>query len=161
MDCDRSSIASAFGPGGRASRFAYQPTCALGYLTKGAKLADLARATGIDPAGLEAAVERFNRHAREGCDPDFGRGSNAYDLWAGDPSHGPCPCLGPLETPPFYAMRVFAGSVGTFAGLVTNRRAQVLDVAMSRSRAFMLSAMISRASLEATTSPAAARSGPR
>jgi succinate dehydrogenase/fumarate reductase flavoprotein subunit len=98
-----------------------------GILLKGNTLRELALRAGIDPVGLEDSVARFNRHARDGIDPDFGRGGNAYDLWAGDPRHWPCPCLGPLEHKPFYAIRVFAGSVGTFAGLVTNGRAQVLD----------------------------------
>ena len=98
-----------------------------GYLLRGRTLRELAQAAGIDRAALEETVARFNRHAREGSDPDFGRGSNVYDLWAGDPAHRPCPCLGPLETGPFYALRVFAGCVGTFAGLVTDAAARVLD----------------------------------
>ncbi len=97
-----------------------------GNLLKGSTLRELADKAGIDGDELERTVERFNRNARQGVDPDFGRGSNAYDIWAGDPTHKPCPCLGPLEQGPYYAIRVFAGSVGTFAGLVTNGSAQVL-----------------------------------
>ena len=35
--------------------------------------------------------------------------------------------MGPLERGPFYAVKVVAGSLGTFAGLKTNTHAQVLD----------------------------------
>jgi predicted oxidoreductase len=35
--------------------------------------------------------------------------------------------MGPLDHAPFYAVRVVAGSLGTFAGLKVNTSAQVLD----------------------------------
>jgi predicted oxidoreductase len=60
-------------------------------------------------------------------DPEFGRGSNAFDRAGGDPEHGPNPCVGPLKHAPFYAIRVYAGCVGTFCGLQTNGNAVVLD----------------------------------
>ena len=104
-----------------------RPHVVRGYLKRGATLSQLADETGIDGQALQNTVARFNAHARSGHDPDFGRGNNDYDLWAGDPAHAPCPCLGPLEIGPFYALRVFAGAVGTFAGLKTNASAQVLD----------------------------------
>lgn len=36
--------------------------------------------------------------------------------------------MAPLERGPFYAVKVVAGSLGTFAGLRVNAQAQVLDV---------------------------------
>ena len=39
---------------------------------------------------------------------------------------GPNPALGPLEKGPFYAVRIVAGSLGTFAGLRTDGAARVL-----------------------------------
>lgn len=99
-----------------------------GYLRRGATLAALAAQCGIDPAALAATVERFNRHARAGDDPDFGRGSTPYNRKMGDPLHrGPNPCVAPIEHAPFYAVKVLPGSFGTFAGLKTNADAQVLD----------------------------------
>ena len=98
-----------------------------GYLKKGRTLAELARACGIDPAGLTATVEEFNRHARRGEDPDFGRGATPFNRYGGDPSVGPNPSLAPLEKGPFYAVRIVPGSFGTFAGLATDARARVLD----------------------------------
>ena len=100
-----------------------------GYLKKGRTLAELARACGIDPAGLEATVAEFNRHARRGEDPAFGRGSTPFNRYGGDPSNGPNPSLRPLSTGPFYAVRIVPGSFGTFAGLATDARARVLDAA--------------------------------
>jgi succinate dehydrogenase/fumarate reductase flavoprotein subunit len=98
-----------------------------GYLVRGRTLADLARQIGADPAGLEATVAEFNRHAARGEDPEFGKGSTSYNRSLGDPDHKPNPCVAPLLTAPFYAVRLYVGDLGTFAGLRTNGNAQVLD----------------------------------
>ncbi len=98
-----------------------------GYLVKGRTLAELARRCGIDPAGLEQTVRKFNAHARVGDDPVFGRGTTAFNRGSGDPEHGPNPSLAPMEKPPFYAIKVLPGSFGTFAGLRTDPHARVLD----------------------------------
>ena len=98
-----------------------------GYLKTGDSLEALAAAFGIDPVGLRETVDNFNRHARLGHDPEFGRGSTAYNRKQGDALHQPNPCVAPIEQGPFYAVKVEAGSFGTFAGLRTNQHAQVLD----------------------------------
>lgn len=98
-----------------------------GYLNRGETLAALAERCGIDAAGLEAAVARFNRAAARGEDPDFGRGRTPYMRLQGDPDHGPNPCVAPIAAAPFYAVKVVPGSFGTFAGLRTDAKARVLD----------------------------------
>lgn len=98
-----------------------------GYIRSGRTIADLARACGIDAAGLEATVSEYNRHARNGEDPAFGRGSTPYNRLQGDPKHGPNPCVAPLDRGPFFAVKVVPGSFGTFAGLRTDGAARVLD----------------------------------
>ncbi len=60
---------------------------------------------GIDAAGLAETVERFNENARNGIDPDYGRGESAYNRALGDPNHKVHPCLGPIDEPPYYAVR--------------------------------------------------------
>lgn len=108
--------------------FPLRPHLRSGYLKRGHTLSELARACGIDPAGLEATVAEYNRHARQGQDPQFGRGSVPYQRVQGDPKHGgPNPCVAPIGHGPFYAVRVVPGSLGTFAGLVTDADARVLD----------------------------------
>jgi succinate dehydrogenase/fumarate reductase flavoprotein subunit len=97
-----------------------------GYLTRGKSLTDLAKRAGIDTA-LERTVEQFNGFAREGRDPQFGKGSKAYNRYQGDALHEPNPCIAPLEKPPFYAIRLVIGDLGTYAGLVTDRYCRVLD----------------------------------
>lgn len=93
-------------------------------------LAELGRRLGIDSAQLERTVERFNKHAREGHDPDFRRGESANDLWWGDPAHrgDKRATLGPLGKGPYYAVEVNSGALGTKGGPQTNVDAQVLDV---------------------------------
>ncbi|MGQ0651755.1 MAG: FAD-dependent oxidoreductase [Betaproteobacteria bacterium] len=100
---------------------------ASGYLKRGATVAALAGACGVDPAALEETVQQYNEHARTGSDPAFGKGSTAYNRFYGDPDIRPNPCVAPLETPPFYAVQVHVGDLGTYAGIATNGHAQVLD----------------------------------
>ena len=110
----------------RPAPIPYQEHIRSGYLKRGDTVRELAVAAGIDPEGLEASVSRYNQFAVEGHDPDFHRGTNAFDIANGDPEHKPNPCIGPLDKAPYYAVRVFAGCVGTFAGLKTDERARVL-----------------------------------
>ena len=98
-----------------------------GYLIRGRTVEELAGRCGIDPVGLAITVAEFNRHARRGEDPEFGRGSTPFNRGSGDPDHGPNPSLAPIESPPFYAIKVLPGSFGTFAGLRTDLQSRVLD----------------------------------
>ena len=98
-----------------------------GYLLKADSFAQLARLAGIDPAQFEAAMSEYNRHAREGRDPAFAKGSTAYNRFYGDPDIQPNVCVAPLAEPPYYAVKVVVGDLGTYAGIRTNRHAQVLD----------------------------------
>jgi succinate dehydrogenase/fumarate reductase flavoprotein subunit len=96
-------------------------------LAVGETLRELADAIGVDPDGLEETVQEFNEHAREGDDPEFGRGETEYDNFVGDPDTDH-PNLGPLEEPPFYAVEIYSGIIGTKGGLVTRPDGAVLDV---------------------------------
>jgi succinate dehydrogenase/fumarate reductase flavoprotein subunit len=98
-----------------------------GYLKTGKTLEELAQACGIDPVGLRTTVSDYNRHARNGQDPQFGRGSTPYNRKQGDAQQQPNPCVAPIEQGPFYAVKVEPGCFGTFAGLKVNQHAQVLD----------------------------------
>ncbi len=98
-----------------------------GMLKQAWTLDDLARTCGIDPAGLSETVERFNRNAAEGIDPDYGRGESAYNRALGDPNRSVHPCLGPIDEPPYYGVQVVPGDIGTCGGVVTDEHAQVLD----------------------------------
>jgi 3-oxosteroid 1-dehydrogenase len=89
-------------------------------------LEELATKVGIDPRGLASTVERFNRFAVEGRDPDFHRGESVYDHFYGDPDHTPNPNLGTIGKAPFYAMQVHAGAIGTKGGARVSVDAQVL-----------------------------------
>lgn len=97
-----------------------------GYLIKADSLQELADKCGIDVHGLMATVERFNGFCAQGEDPDFGRGSRAFDRCHGDPTVQPNPNLGSIEKAPFYAVRMYPGDVGTAGGLVTDEYARVL-----------------------------------
>ncbi|MBO0903509.1 FAD-dependent oxidoreductase [Jiella sonneratiae] len=98
-----------------------------GYLTEAASLGELAGKIGVAAERLQATVARFNGFARTGVDADFGRGTGAYERGNGDPAHGPNPCLGPIETAPFYALALWPTPLGTSRGLLADRDARVLD----------------------------------
>jgi succinate dehydrogenase/fumarate reductase flavoprotein subunit len=98
-----------------------------GYLIEAPTIAELAKRCGIDPAGLAATVEAFNRNAARGEDPEFHRGTTPYQRAQGDPDHRPNPCLAPIAKAPFYAVKIVPGSLGTFAGIETDAKARVLD----------------------------------
>lgn len=98
-----------------------------GRLKRAATLAELAELCGIDADGLAETVDHFNEHARNGVDPDYGRGESAYNRSLGDPHRKVHPCLGPIDEAPFYACEVLPGDIGTCGGLVTDEHARVLD----------------------------------
>ncbi len=68
----------------------------------------------------------MNQFAAAGEDKDFGKGGNSFDRYYGDVNVKPNPCLGPIVKPPFYAMRIDAGDIGTKGGLLTDEFARVL-----------------------------------
>lgn len=98
-----------------------------GFLHKAATLDELAKVIGLDANKLKQTIERFNANAVKGEDPDFGRGRSASDRYYGDPRVKPNPCLGPIVSAPFYAIRVYPGDLGTKGGLIVDAGSRVLN----------------------------------
>ncbi|MGS7253626.1 FAD-dependent oxidoreductase [Pseudomonas anuradhapurensis] len=98
-----------------------------GYLHRAPTAQALAQAIGADPQVFMQTLEQFNADARNGIDRAFGKGGNSYNRYMGDPQHTPNPCLAPLASPPFYAIRLHTGDLGSACGLVTNAQANVLN----------------------------------
>ncbi|KMV20813.1 3-ketosteroid-delta-1-dehydrogenase [Mycobacterium heckeshornense] len=98
-----------------------------GAVQRGDTIDDLARQMEVPADGLAHTIERFNRFAAKGLDPDFGRGQSAYNDCLGDPGYRPNASIGPLDRAPYYAVKVYPADVGTCGGVVTNEHAQVLD----------------------------------
>jgi 3-oxosteroid 1-dehydrogenase len=99
---------------------------AAGTVFQAPSLAELAAAIDVDAEALGKTVARFNDFARSGVDEDFRRGDSAYDRYYGDPRRKPNPNLAALVKPPFYAVKIMPGDLGTKGGLVTDARARVL-----------------------------------
>ena len=93
---------------------------------KGDTLDSLAAQIDVDAKGLRETVARMNEYAASGDDKEFGKGSNNFDRYYGDVNVKPNPCLAPIAKPPFYAMRIDAGDIGTKGGLLTDEYARVL-----------------------------------
>ena len=100
---------------------------ASGYLISGKDFNDLAAKIEVENSEFERTLNNYNKHAKSGSDPDFGKGSTAYNRFYGDPEIQPNPCVAPIVSPPFYAVKVVVGDLGTYAGIMTNGNAQVLD----------------------------------
>ena len=80
-----------------------------GLMRSASSLAELARIIGVDAAGLEATVERYNRFAAAGTDEDFGR-----------------PTMHALSGPRFHAVATVPAIGGTTGGIRTGTSAEVL-----------------------------------
>ena len=96
------------------------------FFEKSESLDGLARKIGVDADGLIETVRGFNEFARTGKDLDFGRGDSLQDRYYTSRADGPNPSLGPIEKPPFYAVRIYPGDLGTKGGFRTDARSRVL-----------------------------------
>jgi succinate dehydrogenase/fumarate reductase flavoprotein subunit len=90
------------------------------------ELASLAAQIGVEPATFTATMNRFNDLADAGVDSDFQRGASAYDRYYGDPTVAPNPNLRPLNSGPFYAVKVVLSDLGTCGGVRADARGRVL-----------------------------------
>ena len=85
------------------------------WISQAPTIRELAEQIGIDAGALEATVERWNGHVAAGEDPDFSRGTTYYEaLGLGDPD--PSKFMGAIEQPPFYAVPLVNGALGTNGG---------------------------------------------
>ena len=81
-----------------------------GYTVTGSTYAELAQAMGVDADAFTATMEQWNACVAAGEDTEFGRTSFAN----------------PLDTAPYYAIKVTAGIHHTMGGLTINSDTQVL-----------------------------------
>ncbi|MGF6934919.1 succinate dehydrogenase/fumarate reductase flavoprotein subunit [Paraburkholderia sp. UCT70] len=102
------------------------PLLRKGYLIKGETIGELARNCGIVPDALEMTVHAYNLDAERGEDPSFHRGRTSFNRYLADPDNKPNPCVAPIATGPFYAVKVVMGDLGTFDGLGTSVTGEVL-----------------------------------
>lgn len=98
-----------------------------GMMVRADSLEELAKALNINAENLLETTKRFNQFAASGKDLDFHRGDSAYDRVYSDPRVKPNPNLAPVERPPFYAVHVWPGDLGTKGGLLTDECARVLN----------------------------------
>jgi len=100
------------------------------WFNESADLAELGAKTGINPDGLARTLHLWNDNVAHEVDPDFGRGSSAYDGYWGDDKATTTAgkTLGPIDTAPYYAVPISIGSMGTKGGPRTDRDARVLHV---------------------------------
>jgi succinate dehydrogenase/fumarate reductase flavoprotein subunit len=108
-----------------------EPDCvAPDWYNRSADLVELGEKTGIDPEGLARTLAAWNHNVEAEVDPEFGRGSSAYDGYWGDTSAATpeLQTLGPVDTAPYYAVPVTVGAMGTKGGPRTDADGRVLHV---------------------------------
>ncbi len=98
------------------------------WIDRADSLKDLAQKVGIDPEGLSKTVGKWNQYVADVKDPDFHRGDSVYDYLWGDAENKPNATMGAIEKPPFYAVPIYCGTLGTKGGPKTNVNAQVMSV---------------------------------
>lgn len=98
------------------------------YVFRGDTIEELCRKTHLPVEQVGQTVARMNEYAKTGVDPEFGRGMNPYDQMFGDPTSKPNPNIGPIDKPPFYAVPINNGDLGTKGGLRCDAWARVLDM---------------------------------
>ncbi|MEM6683978.1 MAG: FAD-dependent oxidoreductase [Pseudomonadota bacterium] len=99
------------------------------WLTSAETPQELAAKIGVDGAGLAATLAEFNGFAASGTDEAFGRGAGDYDRFYGDRSRpGSAATLGALDKPPYYAVEIKIGALGTNGGAKTDPGARVCAV---------------------------------
>ena len=74
-----------------------------------------------------ATAAKVRAYSVSGVDEDFNKGGSVSDRYYSDHRIGPNPCLAALSKPPFYAINVWPGDLGTKGGLLTNEYSQVLS----------------------------------
>jgi 3-oxosteroid 1-dehydrogenase len=97
------------------------------YIFRAASIEALAAKIHVPADVLRKTVDKMNDYAKNGVDPEFGRGSTIYDQMFGDANVKPNPCIGPIATPPYYAVAINCGDLGTKGGLKADAQARVLD----------------------------------
>lgn len=97
-----------------------------GELIEAPGIAELAVKIGVAPSSLAATVADYNASAKDGRDPEFGRGSTIYQRHLGDAAHKPNPCVAPILRAPFFALRIYPADLGTAIGMKVDAQARVL-----------------------------------
>jgi 3-oxosteroid 1-dehydrogenase len=98
-----------------------------GYLKKAGSIEELAGLIKVDPATLQATVDRWNGMVDKGRDEDFHRGDRDYDKFLGDPfKQGTYTTIGRIDRAPYYAVEVVPGDVSTYGGIITDASSRVL-----------------------------------
>jgi len=99
-----------------------------GYLKQASTVEDLAKLINVPTDSFAETLRAFNAAARQGRDPQYGRGSDMYQRYLGDVEHQPNPCVGTLARAPFCAVAVHPADLGMAAGILTDEHARVLGL---------------------------------
>ena len=97
------------------------------YVVRSPSITELAVRLNLPVEALVQTVADYNSYATKGEDPKFSRGCNAYQRFLGDAEVKPNPCVATMASPPFYAVKIEIGDLGTAAGIATDGSARVLD----------------------------------
>ena len=83
-----------------------------GWILKADTLAELATKTGIDPAGLEEEVAKYNEYCANAADLEHFRSPGKLE---------------PIDTPPYYSVECVLNTINTQGGPKRNAKCQIID----------------------------------
>jgi 3-oxosteroid 1-dehydrogenase len=89
-------------------------------------LAGLAGKIGVPAGALASTVAEINGYAETGVDKAFAKGELAIDRYYSDRNVKPNSCLAPIVKPPFYAIRLDPGDIGTKGGIDVDEHGRAL-----------------------------------
>lgn len=121
-------LGTVIAPGKYLPDSAYKSLFEQGWIRKADTLAELAKLCDIDAEGLQQSADTMAQYAQTGKDEQFNRGETVIDRYYSDHRVKPNPCIGSISKPPFYAVQIWPGDLGTKGGLVTDEHSRVLDV---------------------------------
>jgi succinate dehydrogenase/fumarate reductase flavoprotein subunit len=84
-----------------------------GWIKQAKTITELADKTGIDSAGLQKTIVKYNAYCKTGFDSDFGRKSKI---------------LVPIDTSPYYSVECAVNVINTQGGPKRNARSQIMSV---------------------------------
>ena len=97
-----------------------------GFVKKAASIEELAKQIDVPVDNLRKTIDVYNSYKKDSVDKEFHRGESAHDRYYGD-QRLKNPNYAPITKPPYFAIGLYPGDIGTKGGLKMDKHARVLS----------------------------------